>query len=109
MRTITGNHQEFVIIGNFMRRHVWVSRNDLLFGGEICTLLEFEITKGTRKSQIAIDPAKIYETARSANPCFLAYTDCKKGELGPVSWRKSLTFVLRLVVEGKGFRPPLDA
>jgi len=94
-----------------MGSHVRKSRNNLLFGGEVRTLLKFEIAKGAGECQVAIDPAKIDETTGSAYPCFLSCLNCKKmipsGAMNYAT-KEAQTFILWFVVERQRFCSTLD-
>lgn len=73
IRTITGNHQEFIIISDLMNSHIGVRRHNLLLRRQLCALLEFEVTNGTGQSQVAIDTTKVNKTTGGADTSFLAY------------------------------------
>jgi hypothetical protein len=54
-------------------RDIRVSCYDLLFRRELGALLEFEVTNGARKSEVAVDAPKVYEAAGGTNTSFLLY------------------------------------
>lgn len=56
-----------------MSDHVGERCNDLLFGSQVGTFLELEITNCAGKCQVAIDPAKVDEASSCADSCLLAY------------------------------------
>lgn len=63
--------------------------DDLLFRREVWALFEFEIANRSGKREIAVDAAKVDKASGCRNSCLFA-------------------FVLRLVIKGERFRPPLD-
>lgn len=73
IRTIAGDDEELIVLGNLMNGDIGVGCNDLLLGSEFGALLEFEITDGAGQGQIAVNPSKIDETACRAYTRFLAY------------------------------------
>lgn len=90
-----------------MGYHIGESCDDLLFGGEVGALLEFKVADGTRQGQVAVDSAKIDESASSANSGLFAYMTLVSQV--PAMASSVLTFVLRLVVKGQRLRSALDA
>lgn len=71
--TVTCKHNELVILRKVVDSHVGVSSNDLLLGRKVGALLEFEITDGTGKGEVAVDTTEIDEAAGGANSCLLTY------------------------------------
>jgi hypothetical protein len=64
--------------------HIGVCGDDLLLGGELGALLEFEVTDSTGQSEVAIDTAEVDEATSSADTSLLA---CRTVILDPVdSW-----------------------
>lgn len=47
--------------------------DDLALRRQLCALLEFEVTNGTRQRKVAIDSTKIYEASGGLDSCFLGY------------------------------------
>lgn len=72
MRTIAGNNKKLVVVGQLVHSHVRVGSHDLLLGRELGALLEFKVTNGTGQSEVAVDTAKVDETARSTNASLFA-------------------------------------
>lgn len=50
---------------------IGVGGNDLVFGGELGALLEFEVADGTRQCQVTVDTAKVDEAACSCDSVLL--------------------------------------
>lgn len=55
-----------------MNRHIWVCGDDLLFGGKLGALLEFEVTDGTGQGKVAVDTTEIDKATSSADTGLLA-------------------------------------
>lgn len=90
LHTIAGNDEELVIVSKIVSSDVGERRHDLLLRGKVCALLEFEISNGSTERQVAIDSAKVDESAGCTYTCLLA-------------------LVLRLVIERERLGPTLDA
>jgi hypothetical protein len=88
-RTITSNDKELVVVSEFVNSHFGESSDNLLLRREIRALLELKVTNRTAQSEVAIDTAKVDETASGANSCLLA-------------------LILGLVVEGEWLCAALD-
>lgn len=71
--TITGNHEELIIIGQLVNGHIGVCGDDLLFGRELRALLEFKVTDSTGQGKVAIDTTEVDEAASSGDTSLLAY------------------------------------
>ena len=56
-----------------MNSHIGVCGNDLLLGGKLGTLLEFEVTNGAGQGEVTVDTAEVDETTGSADTSLLAY------------------------------------
>ena len=52
---------------------VGVSGDNLVLGGQLGALLEFEVSNGARQSQVAVDAAKVDETTGGSNAVLLLY------------------------------------
>lgn len=66
MRTITSNDDEFIVVGELVHSHVREGCDNLLLRRKICTLLELEVTNGSRESEVSVNTAKVDEsTSRS--------------------------------------------
>lgn len=89
-QTVTGDDQELVVLAHLVNGHVGESSDDLLLRWEICALLELKVTDSSGESEVAVDSAKVDETAGCADAGLLA-------------------LVLGLVVERKRLRAALDA
>ena len=89
-----------------MGHHIWECRHNLLFGGQVCTLLELKVANGAGQSKVAIDTAKINEATSCDYSCLFTCKQLADVEPGIQIWR---TFVLRLVVKRQRFRPTFDA
>jgi len=90
LQTITGNHEKLIIPTDFVRRHFRECSDNLLLRREVGALLELEVTDSSAQRKVAIDSAKVDETASCVYPCLL-------------------TLILWLVVERQGFGAALDA
>lgn len=103
--TVTGNDKELIVVCKIVDSHVWVGSHDLLFGRELGALLEFEITDGTRKGEVAVDTAEVDETTCSADTGLLACDGVSTSLILPMTTTQSSstsiapTFVLGLVIE----------
>ena len=69
--TVTGNHKELVFLRKLVHFDIGKGGNDLVFGGKLGALLEFEVANGTRQRQIAVDSAKVDETASGCDSVLL--------------------------------------
>ena len=78
--TIACNNQKFIVIAKFVDGHVGVCGHNLLLWGQFGTPLEFEVTKGPRQGQVAVDTAKVDETTCGADTSFLAYSSKNTNE-----------------------------
>lgn len=72
MRTVTGNDQKLIVVGQVMNSDVRESGDDLLLRWKICAFLELEVSNGSRKSQVAVHTAKINKSTGGAYSCLLA-------------------------------------
>jgi hypothetical protein len=70
--TITGNDEEFIVIGQVVNSHIGESSDNLLLGGQFGTLLELEVTNGSRESKIAVNTAKVDKAAGGTDTSLLA-------------------------------------
>lgn len=43
--------------------------NDLLLRGKVCALFEFKVANGAGEGEVAVDAAKVDETARCTDAC----------------------------------------
>lgn len=68
MVTIASYDKKFVIFGNVVNRNVRESSDDLLLRWKVGTLLELKVTDGAGKRKVAVDTAKVDETASGAYP-----------------------------------------
>ena len=71
-RTVTGNDDKLIIIRYIVNSNFRKGGDNLLLRREIRTLLELEITNGTREGKIAIDSSEIDESSCCADSCLLA-------------------------------------
>lgn len=51
---------------------IGIGSDNLLFGRQLSTLLEFEVTNGSRECEIAIDSSKVNEAAGSGDTSLLS-------------------------------------
>ena len=79
-----------------MYLNVRESRDYLLLGREIGTLLELEVAYRSRQGKVAVDTAKIDKAACSLNTCLLC---CELLVAFGGYEEAPLTFILRLMVE----------
>ena len=70
--TITGNHQELIIIRQLVNGHIGVCGDNLLFGRELRALLEFKVTDSTGQGKVAIDTTEVDEAASRGDTSLLA-------------------------------------
>jgi hypothetical protein len=56
-----------------MRIYIGEGGDDLLFGRQLCALLELEIADCAGKCEIAVDTAKVDEATSGRNASFLSY------------------------------------
>ena len=70
--TITCKHDELIVVGKIVDSHVREGGDDLLLGRKVGALLEFKVANGTRKSQVAVDTAKVDEAACGTDSGLLA-------------------------------------
>jgi hypothetical protein len=70
--TVTGNNQEFIVIGQLVHSHVGVGSHDLLLGGKLGALLELKVTDGAGQGEVAIHAAEVDEATRGTNTGLLA-------------------------------------
>lgn len=124
--TITGNNKEFIVIGQLVHCHIGVGSHDLLFGRQFGTLLELKVTNGTGQSEVAVYTAKVDEAAGGTDTGLLAcreklashsssdeFSVFSCSPAGCNGSKRSLrvraqTFILWLVVKGKGLCAALD-
>jgi hypothetical protein len=71
--TITCNHQELVILVDVVYLDVREGGDYLLLGREVGALLEFKVTYRTRQGKVAVDAAKVDETASCLDARFLGW------------------------------------
>ena len=71
--TIARNNDELIVAGNFMSDYVRKSGDNLLFGREVCTLLELKVPQGTGKRKVAVHTAKVDKSASCTYSGFLAW------------------------------------
>ena len=84
-----------------MRDHIGECSDNLLLGSEIGTLLELEVTDGTRQRQVAVDSAEVDEATSGTDSGLFSYMGSVEHELQQL---RGLTFVLWLVVERQRLR-----
>jgi hypothetical protein len=51
---------------------IWKCGDDLLLWRQICALLELKVANGSAEREIAVDSAKVNESACCTYPCLLA-------------------------------------
>lgn len=68
MFTIACYNKKFVIFGNIVNRNVRESSDNLLLGWKVGAFLELKVTDGAGKRKVAVDTAKVDETASGAYP-----------------------------------------
>ena len=103
--TIASNDEKLVIVTNFVDHNIGIGCDDLLLGCQLGTLLEFEISDRSRQSEVSVHAAEVDKSARSCDPCLLAYITPQR--VRSATRRSNLrdegrgrrTFILRLVVE----------
>lgn len=104
--TITGQNKELVLIGEVVLFNVGKGGDNLVLGGELGALLEFEVTNGAGQGQIAVDTAKVDKAASRCDSALLA---CILLALVPkTSNMICLTLHLGLVVNRQGFSSALN-
>lgn len=64
---VTSENQKFVLLSQLVFINIGECCDNLVLGRELSTLLEFEITDGTRQSQVAIDTTKVDETTSGSD------------------------------------------
>lgn len=72
-RTVTGNHQELIVVGKVMHHDVGVGGHDLLLRSKLGALLELEVADGSGESEVAVDPSKVDETTSGGDSRLLAW------------------------------------
>lgn len=72
--TVTGDHQELIVVRQVVYVHVGVCGDDLLLGSELCALLELEIADSSGQGEVAVDTTEVDETAGGGDSRLLAYT-----------------------------------
>lgn len=97
--TITGNDEEFIILGQIVHGHIGECSDNLLLGSQLGALLELEVTNGSREGKVAVDTAKVDKAAGGTDTGLFAW-----GELAWSTWYAvrcdaQLTFILGLVVK----------
>jgi hypothetical protein len=70
--TVARNNEKFVIVGQFMYLDVGESSDDLRLGGQLCALLELEVSNGARKRQVSVDPAEVDKAASGSDSRFFS-------------------------------------
>lgn len=90
MHTIAGNDKELIVVSKIVGGDVGERRHDLLLRRKVCALFELEISDGSAERQVAVDSAKVDESAGCTYTCLLA-------------------LILRLMIEREGLGPTLDA
>lgn len=72
-RTITGNHQELVIVGKVMYHDVGVGGHNLLLRSKLGALLELEVADGSGESEVAVDSSEVDEATSRGDSRLLAW------------------------------------
>lgn len=72
-RTVTGDHQELVIVRKVVYHDVGVSCHDLLLGSKLGALLKLEVADGSGESEVAVHPSEVDETTGCGDSCFLTW------------------------------------
>lgn len=55
-----------------MYDNVGVCGHDLLFGGQVCALLEFKVANGSGQGEVSIDTSEVDKAASGGDPCLFA-------------------------------------
>lgn len=72
-RTVTGNHQELIVVREVMDHDVGVGGHYLLLRSKLGALLELEVADGSGESEVAVDPSKVDETTSGGDSRLLAW------------------------------------
>lgn len=77
--TITGDDKEFIVTGQLVNGHIGESSDNLLLGGKLGALLEFEVTDGSGEGKVAVNTTKVDEAAGGTNTGFFAWEEVNGG------------------------------
>ena len=73
LHTITSNDEELVIVTQLVHNHIGIGSDNLLLWCQLCALLEFEITDGSRQGKVSVDASKVHEAAGGSDSCLFTY------------------------------------